>query len=143
PSIPTGEQTPASLPPTQYAPPPASAPTQLTKDASEPAAMPSGRTWQRSWDGINRFFGKYRIIAWICFMMLSAILGIWVGQIVHSNSCYADICVDPIESVFLFGDVGIGAVLIGQALLLANGRAIVDIIGGIAFTLLGDILLFY
>ena len=110
----------------------------------QPTAMPSGRTWQRSWDGINRFFGKYRIIAWICFMVLSAILGIWGGQIVHSYSCWdINSCFDPIESVFLFGDVGIGAALIGLALLLANGRAIGDIIGGIAFTLLGDILLFY
>src|SRR6266852_5058410 len=68
----------------------------------------------------------------------------WGGQIVHSYICwYIDSCFDPIESVFLFGDVGIGAALIGLALLLANGRAIGDIIGGIAFTLLGDILLFY
>jgi hypothetical protein len=38
PGITTGEQPPASLPPTQYALPPAIAPTQLAKDSSGPAA---------------------------------------------------------------------------------------------------------
>src|SRR6266571_4465936 len=45
PGIPTGEQPPASLPPTQYAPRPAIAPTQFAKGASEPgvgARVPSG-----------------------------------------------------------------------------------------------------
>ncbi len=101
-------------------------------NTQQDAAMQGGRTWQQSWDGINRFFGKNRIIAWICFMALNVLLGIWIGLI--------GLIAQP--SGFLWFDVGgIGAAVVGLVFLLANGRAIVDILGGIAFTLLGDILL--
>lgn len=95
----------------------------------------SGRTWQNSWEGINRFFDKRRVIAWICFMVLSALLGVWGGKAAYDYGY---------SLPFLWFDVvGIGAALVGLAFLLAKGRAIVDILGGIAFTLLGDILFVY
>lgn len=99
------------------------------------ATMYSGRAWQNSWEGINRFFHKRRVIAWICFMVLSAILGIWGGKAAYDY--------DSSLPFLWFDVVGIGAAVVGLAFLLAKGRAIVDILGGIAFTLLGDILLIY
>src|SRR5207244_9893376 len=95
------------------------------------ATVHSGRTWQNSWEGINRFFRKRRVIAWICFMVLSAILGIWGGKAAYDY--------DSSLPFLWFDVVGIGAALVGLAFLLTKGRTIVDILGGIAFTLLGDI----
>ncbi len=110
-------------------------------DLQQDAIKKSGRTWQQSWDGINRFFGKWRIIAWISFMLLSALLGIWGSQIVQNYIMNIDQTY-PTPG-YWFAVVGIGAALVGLAFLVANGRFIVDILGGITFTVLGDILLFY
>jgi serine/threonine protein kinase len=96
-------------------------------------AVLSSSIWQNIWNGFNGFFGKWRVIAWLCFMALSTLLGIRGGQIVSGWG----------GTFFVFDVVGIGTALVGLALLLSNGRAIGDILGGIAFTILGDLLLFY
>jgi serine/threonine protein kinase len=97
--------------------------------------MHSGRAWQNSWDRIDLFFHKNRVPFWICFMVLSALLGVWGAIVVRDYSN---------DLPFLwFGVVGIGATLVCLALLLSRGRVIVDILGGIAFTLLGNILLIF
>ena len=92
-------------------------------------------TGQNVWDRINLFFHKNRIPAWICFMVVSTLLGVWGAIVVRDY--------DNDLPFLWFGVVGIGAALVGLALLLAKRRVIVDILGGIAFTLLGNILLIY
>ncbi len=127
-------------------------------------AQPRPNTWER----INLFLGKERMIAWGGFMVLMVALGVGNGQFirVYSGTIYSlSGTIRNIESYtsypsdydtlnnyinfihrysnfFWFDVVGIGAALIGLAFLRANGRVIVDIIGGIAFTLLSNILLF-
>ncbi len=98
--------------------------------------------WQRSWNWLNQLFGKWRIPAWIGFIVLSAFLGIWGAQTIHSDITNYN-SYDPIENFFWFADVCIGVALVGLAFLLAKGRAIIDMLGGIAFIVLGDILLLY
>jgi len=93
-----------------------------------------GPVGQNVWDRINLFFHKNRVPAWICFIVVSALLGVWGTKVVGDNIDY---------SISLwFGVVGIGAALVGLAFLLAKGRVIVDILGGIAFILLSDVLFY-
>jgi hypothetical protein len=68
-------------------------------------------------------------------MVVSTLLGVWGAIVVRDY--------DNDLPFLWFGVVGIGAALVGLALLLAKRRVIVDILGGIAFTLLGNILLIY
>src|SRR5947207_11156835 len=79
------------------------------------ATIYPGRTWQNAWNRINIFFHKYRVPAWICFIALSVILSVWgskaVGDYFGSDSPFPWFIV-----------VGIGAALVGLALLLARGR---------------------
>jgi hypothetical protein len=93
-----------------------------------------GPVGQNVWDRINLFFHKIRVPAWICFMVLSVLLGFW-----NANALNDDFSDAP---SFWVSAVGISAALVGLVFLLVKRRDIVDILGGIAFILLSDILLF-
>ncbi len=97
--------------------------------------VPSSRTWQQSWDGINRFFSKWRIIAWIGFMMLN-LIGVYTGYFILGNDAFYGY---P-QGEWLYV-AGIGAV-IGLIFLLVKGQFLVDILGGILLALLGNLVLF-
>lgn len=87
---------------------------------------------------IDSFFGKRRILgilAWICFIVLSLGIGLGIGNsiIQFDNGL-------PSAGIWLLV-AGIGAAVVGLTFLLVKGRFLVDIFGGIALAVLGDLAL--
>jgi serine/threonine protein kinase len=87
---------------------------------------------QSLWSKFNGFLGKRRIIAWLCFMALSLSTSWLTGSSLLSND-------ESIGSLLYV--VGIGAAMVGLIFLLTKGRFLVDILGGIAFTIFGTLAL--
>jgi serine/threonine protein kinase len=96
------------------------------------AAVDTNPISQSLWSKINGFLGKRRIVAWLCFMALILSTSWPTGSSLLSDG-------EDIGSLFYV--VGIGAAMVGLIFLLTKGRFLVDILGGIAFTIFGTLAL--
>ena len=96
------------------------------------AAVDTDPISQSLWSKFNGFLGKRRIVAWLCFMALSLSTSLPTGSSLLSEG-------EDIGSLLYV--VGIGAATVGLIFLLTKGRFLVDILGGIAFTIFGTLAL--
>lgn len=92
----------------------------------------TNETSQGLWSTINDFFVKRRIPAWVCFIVLNLIIVVAGIQLSGEES--------PSNGIWL-ALAGAGAGVVGWFFLLAKGWPRVDILGGIALALCGNLAL--
>ena len=114
---------------------------KLTKAATSTISAETNQNAASFWSKVEDFLGKQRIIVWIGFIVLSLAM-VWPVsyQVWNSNASY-DAGFWNSYSTWL-AVAGIGASIVGLLFLLARKRLHFDIPGGIAFTLLGNLVLF-
>ena len=113
-------------------------PIEATRKADLEQRKVSGTnlTWQSRWSNVNAFFVKRRVIAWLCFIVLSLILSVPTGFFLQALEGYSGY-----NHGWWLNIAGIGGAVVGLIFLLRKGRSPVDSIGGIVLALLGNLAL--
>lgn len=95
------------------------------------------------WSRVEGFFSKRRVIAWLCFILLSLVM-VWpISWNIMSNDFNNTSISSVWQSAGLWFFVSsTGAAIVGLMFLLARGQSWETILGGAAFTLFGLLALF-
>ena len=126
----------------------ASQPHKASAAQASPAqvAVPGAQAEQSRpglWSRVDGFFGKRRVLAWLCFIVLSLVM-VWpISWNIMSNDFNSTSISSVWQSAGLWLFVSsAGAAIVGVVFLLARGRSWVALLGGAALTLFGNLALF-